>query len=86
MLSTHDIDLSKTLTMKPIQKIRVLIDMDGVIADLDKHQLDIYRLENPDYPFIPLILPNVMFGLDKLISNFPINLDKSTETLFGKSY
>ena len=48
--------------MKPIRKIRVLIDMDGVIADLDRHQLDIYRQENPDYPFIPLTERNVWSG------------------------
>lgn len=41
-------------TTEKAKKIRILVDMDGVIADFEKESFDRYRTRYPELPFIPL--------------------------------
>ena len=43
--------LKKYTSKKPII---VLVDMDGVLADFEKHALKLYREMAPSYKYIPL--------------------------------
>ena len=45
--------LKPSMNTPPSRKIRVLIDMDGVIANFEKHLMDIYKKDYPDLPILP---------------------------------
>ena len=48
----HGTDKIVIILIKKMPKTRILVDMDGVLADLEGKLFSIYRTRYPDYPFI----------------------------------
>ena len=50
----HERRLPTSMSANPRETVRVLVDMDGVLADFEGHFLNRYRQKFPSEPFIPL--------------------------------
>ena len=52
------------------EPVRVLVDMDGVLADFEGHLLQVYREKFPDEPFIPLEDRTTFYACDQYVTSF----------------